>query len=157
MQFKVPDGADGWKVWKTVAADENGMVANPGVYAMEGHQFGGWYVEGDSVQIRYDFDLPYNDQPKTLVVNSVCAKMIPDDAPTRGDLRNGVWNDPVAKDKVVDAALNHDAWWEVVGDTLYLHCKRKGHKRPRPDNERGSDRRSMGRPQMADQKSGDGR
>lgn len=138
MQFMVPDpsvpGFDPysvamlgdpsfWKVWKTVAADESGMVANPGACSLEGYEFGGWFVFGDSVSIRYDFDLPYNDQPKTTVVNRIAAMMIPEDAPTSGDLRNGVWNDANAKDKVINAQIDHDAWWEIRGDTLYIHCK----------------------------------
>ncbi len=81
MQFMVPDTTKDpsdpsyWKVWKTVAADGDGMIADPGFEFVDSYAFSGWYINSD-FRLPFDFSLPYDDQPSTPVVTTVYAKYV---------------------------------------------------------------------------------
>ncbi len=131
MQFMVPDtskdpsDADYWRVWKTLAADERGIVANPGPYVESGSTFAGWFSDrGAGVQ--YLFDLPYDNQPYhgSPIVNNVYACMVADSAPRGGNLPNGVWKDGVVGSDVVDVVTDSRASWELTSDgVLKIRCQ----------------------------------
>ena len=135
MQFMVPDTSKDpgdpayWRVWKTVAADERGLVANPGPYEAPGYRFGYWGISGDrtGANIQYDFSLAQNNQPYQNVAGQVYtriyARMVADTEPRTGDLPNGKWTSE-AKSAIDDVKTDSNAIYSLSDDgTLTISCK----------------------------------